>query len=331
MTFINALKEGFALAPIDDRHHVVDKLAAPNTANSYYYQGLVTLQKLHAQVMKVENPVAPRAPSQAERDLSNQLKEVMAKLKETPDYLRYEKLESRFNLLAYPFQTAATIEYMKNRLSISGQQQSVTLTDQENLPEAEKTPSVLDPSLIDGTKLIEKKLSEKNVNRYELEEMAFPNVGALWDNLDRETRLKLINSSKHQPSMQLFGSDLVKKLAELLNFQDKQKKDVLSMPNYNYFTLEQMDELLKLSPRVVYSDTTFVECYLYKLLPAVLKNNRVVFWDDHENALKDYLDRAESFASKLPEIYRQLKSTIKFHMLRNDIIRQDFSQDNLLR
>jgi hypothetical protein len=103
------------------------------------------------------------------------------------------------------------------------------------------------------------------------------------------------------------------------------------MPNYNYFTLEQMDELLKLSPRVVYSDTTFVDDYLRKLLPAVLKKKKVNFWDDHENTIKDYLDRAESFASKLPEIYRQLKATIQFHKLRIDIVRQDFNQDNLLR
>lgn len=334
MPFVSTLKESFALAPPQERQHVVEKLAVPNTIEYYYYQGLVILQKIHDEVMKVEDPTQSRSPSEVEADLVNQLKDILSKLKAKNDYTYYNQLESRFQLLAYPFQTATTIEFLQKELSItSHQQESATMDDQETTPtlESKKLPSSLDPSLIDGAKLIQKAFTgygKDSYKYYDLDAMAYPYLKKFWDVLDQDTKFELVRRANSFGSVSILGDDVIEKLAEILKAKagdDDFDSDSISLDN---FTLAQLDKLADLVPDAFMS-TSFVNTYLAKLAPDSYENTG--FWDDSDDTLKDYLERADAFAEKLPPVYKRLKSAIKHYKLRIDIIRQEFTEDNLIR
>jgi hypothetical protein len=328
MPFVSTLKESFALASHEDRQRVVEKQAVPNTVESYYYQGLVILKKIHDQVHDPQ----PRSPTSIELELAQEMKDILSKLKAKNDRKYYPKLEARFQLLAYPFQTGSSVEYLQKELSISNHPQPSANDSETPTATAEnsKLPTSLDPALIDGTKLIQKAIKEyENSGSIGLDAMSFPYL----TNLTPKVRFELITQVLYYNSADILGINIVKTLASYWKSLGEAKK-THKVPDVSNLTLAQMDELMDLVlPDITLINTSFIRGYLMKLVPATYyhRNDQIDFWDDHNDDLKHYLNRADAFAERLPPVYRELKASIKFYQLRIDVMRQDFSEHRLIR
>ncbi|CEP11483.1 hypothetical protein [Parasitella parasitica] len=343
MPFISSLKESFAIAPIENRQDVVDKLAAANTEDAAYYQGLIVLQGIYEQVMKHQDPVKVRPATDAEKELSKQMKDLLAKL--NCDNARYRELSTRFHLLIYPFETSTSIEFIKKGLHLDtfDTEKPEATQEQDSLAATEScskstAPCKLDPALIDGKNLIQnafKEFASSTGNAMlDLEMPAFPHIAddaTYWQGLSSTEQFALLKTIVSTPSERAFGPDLMHRLATLWKEQTPGSNwCVENLPFYN-FTLNQLDQLIQEIPDVVFLHDAFIDAYLEKLVPAqYYAHQSISFWDDDANVLKDYLDRLEAFAEKLPGMYYNVKASIKFHKLRIDIVRQDFCEERLV-
>ncbi|KAI8636911.1 hypothetical protein BD408DRAFT_486588 [Parasitella parasitica] len=343
MPFISSLKESFATAPLDNRQDVVDKLAAANTEDATYYQGLILLQKIYDQVMNHQDPVKVRQATDAENELSKQMKDLLAKL--DGHSARFRELSTRFYLLIYPFETSTSIEFIKKGLHLDmiDNGQPVATPEQSSLPSTEScskstAPCKLDPALLDGKNLIRDSFKEfassTGHTMLDLEILSFPLIAndvSLWQGLSPNEQVALLKKLLYIPSESAFGPDLINRLATLWKEQTSDSNWCLeNLPFYN-FTLQQLDQLIDRIPNVVFLHDTFVNAYLEKLVPAEYHAHQSIsFWDDDANVLKDYLDRLETFAEKLPGMYFTVNAAIKFHKLRIDIVRQDFCEERLV-
>lgn len=346
MPFVSVLKESFATAPIEDRQAVVDKLAAANTEDAYYYQGLLLLQKIYEEVMKHEVPVTPRQATDEEKELSKQMKHLLTKLNHHSQ--RSRELTTRFYLLIYPFETSTSIEFIKKglHLELLDIQKPAATQEQDRLPTAapvsnkSTAPSKLDSALIDGNKLIQQSLKEysSSTDGYavlDLEPLSLPHVAGdanLWQSLSQHEQVALVKKLVNTPSRRAFGSDVIQRLATLWKEQPANANWQLEyLPFYN-FTLQQLDQLVQAIPDVVFLHESFINAYLEKLRSSAgyRSVDSISFWDDDANVLDSYLSRLDVFAEKLPSIYFNVNAAIKFHKLRIDIVRQDYSEERLL-
>lgn len=344
MPFISILKESFATAPIENRQAVVDKLAAANTEDANYYQGLILLQKIYDQVMEHEEPVTPRQATDTEKELSKQMKDLLSKFDNYSE--RSQELSTRFHLLIYPFETSTSIEFIKKGLHLEmlDNKKPAATQEQENLPTTEITtrstaPCKLDPALIDGENLIKESFKDISFSTgypvLYIEILSFPHIAAdsnLWQALSQNEQVTLLKQLVYTPSEHAFGSDIMHRLAKLWKEQTAESNwELERLPFYN-FTLNQLDQLIQEIPEIVLLHENFVNAYLEKLVPA--QYNSVVsisFWDDDSNILNGYLNRLDTFVEKLPSIYFNVNAAIKFHKLRMDIVRQDFCEERLIK
>jgi hypothetical protein len=344
MPFISILKESFATAPIENRQAIVDKLATANTEDANYYQGLILLQKIYDQVMKHEEPVTPRQASETEKELSKQMKDLLAKFDNYSE--RSQELSARFYLLIYPFETSSSIEFIKKNLHLEmlDNKKPAATQEQDNLPTTEATnrftaPCKLDPALIDGKNLIKESfkefLSSTSYSMLDIETLSFPHIVAdsnLWESLSQNEQIGLLKKLVYTPSEHAFGSDVMHRLAKLWKEQPPESNWELEyLPFYN-FTLNQLDQLIQEIPEIVFLHETFIMAYLEKLIPAQYYSvDSISFWDDDSNVLNGYLHRLNTFAEKLPSIYFNVNAAIKFHKLRMDIVRQEFCEERLIK
>lgn len=346
MPFISLLKESFATAPIEDRQAVVDKLAAANTEEAHYYQGLLLLQKIYEEVMKHESPATPRQATDEEKELCKQMKHLLSKLNHHSQ--RSKELTTRFYLLIYPFETSTSIEFIKKGLHLESldSQKPAATQEQDHLPTTapvsnkSTAPSKLDSALIDGNNLIKQSFKEysSSTDGYaalDLETLSLPHVAGdanLWQSLSQHEQVALLKKLVNTPSERAFGSDIMQRLATLWKEQPADANwELENLPFYS-FTLHQLDQLVQAIPQIVFLHESFVDAYLDKLVPAEYRYaNSVSFWDDDANVLHGYLDRLDAFAEKLPSIYFNVNAAIKFHKLRIDIVRQDYSEERLLK
>ncbi|KAI9470867.1 MAG: hypothetical protein EXX96DRAFT_603007 [Benjaminiella poitrasii] len=347
MPLISLVKESFAFAPINDREEVVKKLAADNTEEALYYQGLVLLQKIYDQVMKYEEPVKPREPTVVEKELSNQVKALLAKMNINSGLFR--RLNVRFNLLIYPFDTATSTDFIKSSLyidletsnaNIEKPETSSDFQDHESTAEATSikpiAPSVLDANLIESSTVVKesfRRLSSGNDTVLDINPSALSYLDTCWDSLSENEQAALLNKIWEFPSEHAFGPKIIDRLAKLWRAQDNTLWHFENLSFYN-FTLTQMDQLIDIIPDIVFLYENFIVSYLDKLIPPEYNNNQmdgqVSFWNDDSGILSSYLDRLDVFASKLPSMYFQLKSVIKLHKLRMDISRKDFVLERLI-
>jgi hypothetical protein len=337
MPFISTLKESFATAPIKDREAIVQKLATANTDEATYYQGLIILQKIYEQVMQHDEPVKPRQATDIETKLAQDMQKLLAKLPTWNEH--YQKLNTRYHLLIYPFDTTTSLEYIRKELQLDVLDiKKPTETQQEAVesPPTNKStaPSVLDTRLIDGQELIKKsfaKLKETSYPMIDIEPLAFPHLTEnLWDTLTEDEQVVLLKHLLNQPTQNTFGPKLMHRFACLWKAQQAKEDsswDLQNGPFYN-LTLQQMDQLIEAIPNIVFLHARFIEEYMSKLAPGQHVGS---FWNDDSNELKNYLDRLQVFVDKLPPIYSQLKSAVKFHSLRVDIARQEFSEERFIR
>lgn len=337
MPFISTLKESFSTAPIENRESVVQKLATANTDDATYYQALIVLQKIYDQVMQHTEPVKPRQASSTELELCDEMKKLLAKLPASNEH--YQELNTRYHLLIYPFDTTTSLEYIRKGLQLDVLDIKKPVEDQEATPQIPLTnksnaPSVLDSKLIDGQELIKKSftlLKESSYPTLDLEAQAYPHLTKeVWDVLTDEEEAVLLKHLFNQPTQNTFGPDLINRFARLWKLQQTNEDlnwNLQHVPFYN-FTLSQLDQLVEIIPEVVFLHDTFINEYMSKLVPSQHVGS---FWDDDSNELKEYLERLQVFVDKLPPTYFQLKSAVKFHSLRIDIARNEFSEERFMR
>lgn len=342
MPFISSLKESFAIAPIQERESVVKKLAAANTDDAYYYQGLVLLQKIHSEILKEKDPTKPRKPTSVEAKLFDEMQNLLLKMSAHSD--NFLKVNTRFHLLIYPFETRLTTEFIKKTLNLDLKSNSVTEQEQCEFQAAASSytssaASALDPNLIDGVRLLKSVIDDIQANIdidgwLDIEVLALPVLSDILLSqshsfTDKQKAVLLKKIFSYAPSDQIFGKDLIRNLSELWKVEHNYWK-FDKLPFYN-FTLRQMDQLISEIPEIVLSNENFVQAYLEKLAPLrKFDQQQFLFWDDCENELFDYLNRLTSFCLKLPDTCYSLKSAIKFHKLRSDVVRKDYDQKRFL-
>lgn len=343
MPFISTLKESFAIAPIQNREAIVQKLATANTEDANYYQGLVILQKLYDEVMKHPEPTKAREATSIERDLSNEMQIILNK--STFQGSKHSELNTRYHLLIYPFDTLKSIDFIKSGLYLDLMtQKQDEQNNAENNQSETKTASVLDEKLIDGYNVLKKSFDEYQLNgSLDFDILALPLLKSeiLEKNiLSNDEEVTLLKSVFMYPTERVFGNSILDRLSRLWKLQVTENSgastewwQLENLPFYN-FTLSQMDYLIQEIPNIVLLQESFIRAYLEKLIPTQYysrysNGESISFWDDDENILEDYLNRLDRFADKLPGIYYQFKSAVKFHLLRVDIVRQNFEEPNL--
>ncbi|KAI9254122.1 hypothetical protein EDC94DRAFT_524762 [Helicostylum pulchrum] len=340
MPFISSLKERFATAPIENREDVVLKLATANTEDANYYQGLIILQKIYNEVTKQEESTKVREATRTERTLFNEMQNHLKKFQNKNDH--YIELNTRFHLLIYPFETLKSTEFIKNELYLDlitqKQEQQSVQTDQNP---TNVTPSALDQDLISRNNIIKGIFDVYRLNgSFDVTPLAFPHLKASALEIDRlpdSEQAALLQKIFVYPTEKIFGNDILNRLCRLWNLQadNDESWQFENLPFYN-FTLAQMDYLIENIPKIVLLHENFVNAYLDKLVPSQYYNidstgQALSFWDDEEGILRGYLSDLDQFAQKLPAIYFQLKSAIRFHKLRVDIVRQDFEELGLIQ
>ncbi|KAI8990287.1 hypothetical protein BDB01DRAFT_717649 [Pilobolus umbonatus] len=337
MTIISTFKESYALATtIEEKEALLKRHATASTEEGFYYQGLILLQKLYNQIMLVKDPSKIRAPTSTETAL---MKEMTHLIQSQPYHSKAEEISTRFYILTYPINTANSIEYIKKEmhLNLTMKNDNSMTSNEERSNDIPQVPSVLNPELIDTQKLMKEAVDHATTTLGILP-ISYPCV------LDAVNRgiIKpapyvtslIIESILEHPSE---GYPIVDLIAKFWKEKYDNKEEVFSLTdyektNFSNLTIHQLDQLIELVPHIVLPYKPFIEAYMCKLVPAenygVLKT---LYWDDDEDTIKDYLNRLDQFADKIPEIYYTLKSWICFFRLRIDIVRKDFDEDRLIR
>lgn len=341
MPFISSLKESFATAPIENREDVVLKLATANTEDANYYQGLVILQKIYNEVMKQEEPAKVRDATDTERTLFEEMQNHLKKFDNQND--KYRELNTRFHLLVYPFETLKSTEFIKQELNldlVTQKQEQQSVEKEEN---SKNTASTLDPSLVSSETVIKEAFERSSLyENLDINLLALPYLKSDldMDKLSDIDQVVLLKALFMYPTEKIFGNDILDRFCRLWKLQENQEQGKYESWNlrsisYRTFTLSQMDYMIKNIPNIILLQENFIQIYLEKLMPSQYyskysSNETLSFWDDDENVLQDYLNRLEDFAQKLPSLYFHLKSAIRFHKLRIDIVRQDFEELRLI-
>ncbi|CAO3703962.1 unnamed protein product [Rhizopus stolonifer] len=320
MNFVFTLKEAFAFAPIQDREKVLESFNS--TQDIRYFYGLVLLQKLYDEAMKQENPLAIREPTEFESELIRQMNRVLNKYNEHErETVQYHELKTRFNLLTYPIQVSESSEFISLALGLD-------LSKKQEESSVALLPSKLDNQLIDSEALIKDSL--KDLNNLKLEYAAIP---AYMDLLEKEkdllsgeqlavfVRKLLLHPTDHCPA----ALDLI-----VVLLKQMERTDNNAYVSYVNFTLRQLHQLLDVVPEIVCKQQDFVQTYLERLIPYPYYSGSVAIWDDDQGHLLNYLNQAQEFVGRLPEFYSPLKAAVRFHKLRNDIVRNEFHQEALI-
>lgn len=344
MPFVSLLKEKFAIAPIQDRESVVSNLANANTEDARYFQGLLILQKIYNEVMKQEDPIKIRDATHVEITLLNEMQNHLDKMLVRDE--RYTELNTRLNLLIYPFRVTKSIEFIKNGLCLDlvTQEQEQQQVERDSIP-TKATKSILDNNLINGKKLLKDSFENfKTSGDIDVDILAFPLIKALiaeQNSITSDLEIILLKKLFMHPTEKLFGNDILDRLVRLWQLQKSdshQESNGWQLENlpFHNFTLAQLDYLIEHASNIVLLEEYFVRAYLEKLIPAQYYNSysngkHITFWDDDEDILNEYLGRLEEFSQKLPNVYFQLKSAVKFYQLRVDVVRQTFEETCLIQ
>lgn len=331
MPFITPLKEAFAIAPISDREDVLKKYeGSVNPDDARYFQGLVILQKIHDETMKQEDPLAIRSPTDVEKSLMYQMTEILSRFPKRG--AQYKELNTRFRLLTYPINVFESTEFIKKNLGLEldlttkQPEQSQEQGHQMEESVTHKLPSKLDLSLIHAENLLKAELS-KNENIY-IEPRAIPVVISLMEkenSLTIEQKKRLFDIILGYPT-----EDYPSFMNVLINFWNQQQsKWQPNSSQYNNFTLKQLKEIAERIPDILW-EKEFVQAYIKRLVPDAYYSRSGSAWDDDEDILLNYLDQVAEFIDKLPAFFFKLKSVVKFHRLRIDIVRQTCDQNKLV-
>ncbi|KAI8384988.1 uncharacterized protein BYT42DRAFT_643716 [Radiomyces spectabilis] len=329
MPSISVIKERFALAAsIEEREQVVAEHAIAGSRDWYYYQGLLTLQKLRAEFDKDQMTTKSRDPSPAESDLMQKMQKLLEDFERAgEDHQRYKELKTRYHLLTYPIDTARSLRFIGEELQLDTPSEQVSA--EQDAGSRMNYPTSLDNQLIDPRYVVRQCMQDiansESGAMMNIEPVAIPvALELLKEGTSKRQEEALLRRLLQQPQ----SSDLVgvsERLAQL--WREQELRTILdTWPLYN-LTLDQMNTLQNLLPNILEAPQ-FVQTYINKLVPEAYvakesTNSSVDYWDDQERTLEQYLKALSQFVETLPNTYSELKSKILFHQLRIDIVRNE--------
>ncbi|KAG2181554.1 hypothetical protein INT44_008369 [Umbelopsis vinacea] len=338
--------EEFALdTSIEARSDILKKLV-PGSEDAYYYESLVLLQKLEAilQQKKIDLEKLPVELSQEELAIFEQVK---GKITESSSRNRDDvesKLKMRFYLLSYPIEPAASCKYLMQQhgidpLTFSRNQETVSgdASLEESNNNAARHPSALDSNFFSESRLTELFQNEyldslrNSSNPFEPIAIPFLYNLPLQSDYDDYLVIRYILGSAGNAPINLPG--FVKRLAKAVATRFSQKKKDVQMYDrldLKGLTLMQLSELAEELPAIL-SDMNFVVLYLTKLQPATDQfPNDTIDQFTPDDVVKDYLDKALEFLSKVPSGAEKWKRMALHKQLVMNLYHENYDSDKFL-
>ncbi len=280
--------ERFALAA--DRAKVLQELV-PGTEDYYYFHSL------HYQQTSQFDEVDKLLTLWVER------------YGETPQAL---EIRHRQALLRYSTDPQKTLDYLKERLGLSFDQQPIVPGVEDDLP------SRLDPVLLDRDTLLKRAL-----NAPQHQDTIGGFTPRAFDWLLAEdigpSRLRHLLSSLTAPDY----PELPARIAQELD--DPNSSGFGALAIHSLLMKEQLDELLRLKPDLVNQDT-LISTYLRVLRPS----NDAMNWRTDPPVRDAYVQRLQAFTSRLAPSQNSLKAHVLFHRLEYDMSQGIYDQERFI-
>ncbi|KAI9028235.1 hypothetical protein CLU79DRAFT_738363 [Phycomyces nitens] len=360
MPSVDELKEAFAFAgnDIKARKNAVDHYALRDSEEWYYYTGLIILQKLGDQVNSNASK-EPREPTQEESELMKSMEKHLAdyeakikpKMYDFQNDKKYKELSTRYNVLIYVLDKKTSAQFLAKALcldlSTAVQEQDQDQDQDQDIHSTEqgkkRLASVLSQKVIDSEELVWKNILEvRNQGQsVEIEYLSLPVLSHLIEKplTDAQELAVLKKMLLYPQTPNPLGGQGIQFTQRFCNyFQRKDKKFLTDRVCYfslDNLTISQMNIIKKSVPLILQCES-FVTAYINKLVPLEYSTDSYTkkpkdFWDDGNTILEGYLTRLWNFVEDLPVMYQPLKALISFHKLRLEIVRENFSEEYLLK
>ncbi len=206
------------------------------------------------------------------------------------------EIQTRYALLLFEKQPEKSLAYIRGRLNLGFSHQKEITGVSADLPTS------LDPKTITRETLKASSLARfGNLQNFEDHAMDWMAAEKLtWENrrqlLSRLTRPDLPNLPK------LVADDLDAQYAGAFG----------TIPIHNQLTLVQLEELLKLKPKLL-NEIAFVNTYIMKLHPGADDD-----WKRDRKLTLAYLERLQKFVERLAPVHNPLKAHVLYHRLAFD-------------
>ncbi|EGG19867.1 hypothetical protein DFA_06970 [Cavenderia fasciculata] len=236
------------------------------------------------------------------------------------DSTLFERIDTRYNLLAYHDGVAGSdgqksFDALKSKLNLSFYYPSFTSVsssnqDDSSAPSSSSVPSVLEDSTLDTDAIIKKALSDRQYDISAFKSRALPYL---------VNKGFTLNANQIKSLIQTVEYPLVEKPVDLLiqsqtNFSSGARL-------YNMLTIGQMQELADKKPTTI--DTRFIQVYLEKLLPSADHTN----WEAEHDVAEHYYSSAYNFVKTLPSSFNSYKMVVLYHYLSHQIQYNVYDKD----
>jgi hypothetical protein len=229
----------------------------------------------------------------------------LQRLGQTP---RLTEIQTRHALLIYPRNPEPSLTYLRNRLNLRFDHQKLVIGAVPNLPTA------LDPKLISRETLRAFSFTHwQNLDNFEDSALDW----LAGENLNWERRRNLLQRLA-RPDL----ANLPKLVADDLQSPNPQPFGAFAI--HRQLTLAQLDELLRLRANLL-NEMALVQTWISKLHPGADDDWR------HDPALtRAYLERLQSFVSRLAPAHNSLKAHVLYHRLAFDRAQGTYNKERLL-
>src|SRR5437879_1327478 len=206
---------------------------------------------------------------------------------------RLTEIQTRHALLSYERNPQRSLTYLRNHLGLHFNHQRAVPGAVPNLPTA---------------------LDARLISRETLRAYSFAN----WQNLDNFEDAALdwlaadnLNFERRRNLLQRLARPDLANLPQLIvdDLQAPHPQDFGAFPIHRQLTVAQLQELLRLRPELL-NHTAFVQTWIGKLHPGADED-----WRHDPASTRAYLDRIQSFVSRLAPVHNSLKAHVLYHRL----------------
>ncbi len=221
---------------------------------------------------------------------------------------RTQQIIRRQAMLNYPNDAKQSLEYLRKELGLNFNHQRQVLDTRP------KFPTRLDPKNISRDAFLRRALRpSRNLG-------GFTDVGLRYldtSKLDAVQRRSLLERLQY-PEVNGLPELIVKDLAH------KGSRGFGSLNIHRQLTISQLDELVRLKPELL-NEQAFIDTYLMKLQPSTDTD-----WQSDDAETLAYLERLETFVSRLQPVHNSLRTHVLYHRLAFDRARHKFDRDRFM-
>ena len=211
---------------------------------------------------------------------------------------RVVEIENREALLSYEQDPSRTYAFLRERLGLRYEHARVVPGAPSDLA------SRLDPALLDRSTLIKRALRARSGTVKGFHQRA---LAGLANTALNEWQLHSLLGLLKRPDVTNLPALIVRDLSS------RDSRGFGSLPVHKELRLEQLDQCLALSPKLL-QDQRFVDAYLTRLQP-----NADDSWLTDPQERQSHLQRLWTFAQRLSPAFNSLKAHVLFHWLRHDM------------